>query len=173
MSKTIYHNHHITPKCLLKHKSKEFVDHPSNIIRVELRHHITLHKWLFMLTGDAGCESAYYGLLTGKFTLIKHTTQTKQKISKANKGRSRPDIKGKNHFFYGKSHTKEQLKQNRIKHLGKNNTCHKKWTVNGKIFYSLNEASIFFNVHSSTIRRWCLPESKYHIPLCYVSKQNR
>ena len=167
MSKTIYHNHHITPKCLLKHKSKKFIDHQSNIIQVSLKHHIALHKWFFMLTGDRGCESAYIGLKTGKFhfdsTGIKLTKEHKRKISKS--------LSGKFNYLYGKhkdhprygtklsKYTKQKIR------LTKQNKCYnsKKWSINGKIFNSSREAGIYLSVSQSTIVKWC----NKNIPLCY------
>lgn len=46
------HRHHITPRCLLKHREKEFVDRPENIVELTFKQHVKAHKWLAMLTQD-------------------------------------------------------------------------------------------------------------------------
>ena len=128
MSNTTYYNHHITPRCLLKHKPKSFVDSPENLVRVTLEQHIALHKWLFILTGHQGLECAYISMKTGKFyfdsTGISLTDAQKQKISKSHKGKqfskvtlqrmkmsAKKRIKRDGIPFKGCSHTDESKKK--------------------------------------------------------------
>jgi len=92
MSNSIYHNHHITPQHQLKHKSKEFINHPSNIARVTSKQHLALHKRQVMLTGTQGDEWAYNMMLNcyrdGHTNLGRnHTEETKQKMRKSHVGK--------------------------------------------------------------------------------------
>jgi len=94
------HKHHITPKCLLKHKDKSFVDDPRNISKpLSINQHIAIHKWLYMLTGDRGCEIAHFYM--------------------SSPSGCKYDISGENNPFYGKHHSEETKKKISEFHTGK------------------------------------------------------
>lgn len=111
MSKII---HHITPRCMLKHKPKSFVNDPRNLATLNtFEEHLKAHKWLFMLTGDEGCERAYRLMKSEKcdFSGGKHTQKTRQKMSRCNTGSQNP-MYGSSRIgidapMYGKSHSPE------------------------------------------------------------------
>ena len=187
----IYHNHHITPRCLLQHKSKSFVDRADNIIRVTLKQHIALHKWLFMLTGDRGCESAYHSMSSKKFhynrqgrTLSNDTRQkmseSRQKFLKANpeyhKERSLLTT-GKNNPMYGKTHSK-QTRQKMSKNIsgknnhrygvvGKNNPCSKLYKIiypdgSIKIITGLNHFCKLNNLNRGCMNKVLAGSASHH-----------
>jgi len=111
--------HHITPQCMLKHKDNEFVDHPSNLVEVDFETHKALHKWLFRLTGDSGCEISYWLMATGKPNGrlgVKLSEETKKKMSDAKKGVPK---------------TAKHIENNRKAQLGKN-TGNASWSKGKK-----------------------------------------
>ena len=92
-------------------------------------------------------------------------------------------LSGEYHHQFGKVHsqeTKNKISKSLMGNIaynkgkcGKNSPNSKLWFIYGHLFYSLKEATNFFEVSRTTIQRWCLSKSKYHIPLCYSIKQKR
>ena len=86
-------NHHITPRCLLKHKDDSFVDREDNRKKLPHHQHGKAHQWLFMLLGDAcgiGILQSYYTMVKWHvyydMTGFKQSEETKRKRSETNKG---------------------------------------------------------------------------------------
>ena len=175
----------------MKHKPKSFVDDPKNLVDLKYEYHIAAHKWLFMLTGDSGCECAWVVMRTGKFKRDnsgknnpmygrKHTEEELLKMSESQKGRIIPEEqrknmslakKGKcfglNNNFYGKNHSEETKRKmsitRRDMYTGKKHPNSKIWVIQGKVFESSRTAANFFDVSTTMISYWCIN----NFPFCY------
>lgn len=115
--------HPITPRCLLKHKDKEFVNRPENLVDLTHREHLKAHQWLAMLTNDQLCWFAYLGMKSGKWCLsgadnpmygIPMTDERRKNISNGNKraykeGKNRlteDGLRRKSKYMKGNQHAK-------------------------------------------------------------------
>jgi len=154
-----YENHHITPRHALKHKDRSFIDRPDNIVRLPHHEHIKAHKWLYLLLQDQSSRCAYNGM---KYGTMKHdsTGITGRKDSK------KVRIK-KSKVRMGMKFTKEHCNNISKSKTGIKSPVAKLWFIHGALFYSAYEAGDFYGVSAQTIKRWCDPKSKYHLPLCY------
>jgi len=108
-----------------------------------------------MLTGDVGCECAYIAMAKNNLQYVRTgqclSSSHKQNISKSTKGR----------IHSQKTRYKMSIAK-KDKYKGINSLSSKKCVINGKLFYTMSEASLFFNVHRCTIYRWIKNN-----PLCY------
>ena len=113
LATSIYHNHHITPKYLLKHKSKEFINDSSNIISLTTIEHSYIHLWLYRLLGNN--EDLYASKILFKI-----------------KDKTLNDLSGENNLFFGKTHseeTKQKMSDNHHDYNGSNNpNYNNKWS---------------------------------------------
>lgn len=76
-----FHVHHIKPQCTFEDENDLFIHHPRNLIALHPDDHQTIHR----LRGDTALA---FGFLSIKDRRCKQST--KEKISKANKGRKLP-----------------------------------------------------------------------------------
>lgn len=166
--------HHITPKCELKHKDKHFVDDPRNLIELEYKHHVAAHKWLFMLVGSIGCETAWR-CMSGNHSEgipwnigIPMTKERKNHQSVVMTGRKYSDTINKSKgrsgdlsSMYGKTHTREaRIKIGKAQKGKKISNKHKKIISNthkGKNkpisqIIKMKQAQLGIKHHSS--KRW-------------------
>lgn len=120
-----YHNHHITPRYLLKHKSKEFTNDLSNIAQLTAIQHSYIHLWLYRLLGNN--EDLYASKILFKI-----------------KDKKLDDFSGENNMFFGKTHSdksKMKMSDSHQDFNGSNNpNYNNKWSdKQKKVISSLNK----------------------------------
>lgn len=126
--------HHITPRCLLKHKDKSFINRKYNMVRLPRREHDKAHQWLFMLLGDAcgtGIPHAYYAMVLNKWYSDSRrgkplTKKTKKKISEAHKGKKASEESRKKMSEAHKGTVYSQERRDKFREQCKNRVVSKK-----------------------------------------------
>lgn len=168
------HKHHITPKCELKHKDKSFVDDPKNLIELEYKYHVAVHKWLFMLLGTRGTEYAWNMMNNvshipyweGKTLNEDHRNNIRKSLTgnilpKEVRSKISNKLKGIKRSKYTRGKLSKSI-------TGRNHCNSKLWYIHGKLFYSTRVAANKLKMSRSTIRKICNDQS---IPHWYVMEK--
>lgn len=155
------HKHHIVPRCWFKMNNLPIDNSKDNLVLLSYEDHVKVHKLTILCadTKEMASKMSYavHRLLKGQFKGIHHTEETKQKMSKSQKGRTFSDesrrkmseaaknkvfseehrrkisesTRGKNNPMYGKQHTDAQRKKMSEALKGQNKGTH--WYNDGKI----------------------------------------
>lgn len=146
-----FEKHHIIPKCFYKKKGLEIDNSSSNLVNLTLEEHKKVHQLAYLCAKEIVKSSLDYAQrMMNKRTLsgIKHSEETKEKISKAKKGK-----KGRPHPHKGgfQSDKKRRKMSEIVKSLykdgkknmsGENNPnygIHFSWYNDGIRNYRVNE----------------------------------